>query len=39
MDEEQIYFTGNVMLAAASLSYLGPFTGRYRDELIKQWIR
>ena len=39
MDEEKIYFTGNVMLAAASLSYLGPFTGRYRDELIKQWIR
>ena len=39
MDEEKVYFTGNVMLAAASLSYLGPFTGKYRDELIKQWIK
>ena len=28
-----------MFLAAASLSYLGPFTGRYREQLIKQWIR
>ena len=39
MDDEKIYFTGNVFLAAASLSYLGPFTGKYRDELLKQWVR
>ena len=38
MVQEKIYFTGNVFLAASSLSYLGPFTGKYRDELIKQWI-
>ena len=39
MDQEQAYFTGNVFLAAATLSYLGPFTGRYRERLIRQWIR
>ena len=39
MDEDELYFTGNVFIAAASLSYLGPFTGRYREELVKKWVR
>ena len=37
MENDKIYFKGNVFLAASSLSYVGPFTGKYRDELIKEW--
>ena len=37
MENDQIYFKGNVFLAAASLCYTGPFTGEYRDALIKEW--
>jgi len=37
LQKEQVYFKGNVFLAAASLSYMGPFTGTYRDELVKDW--
>lgn len=37
MENDQIYFKGNVFLAAASLCYTGPFTGEYRDSLIKEW--
>jgi dynein heavy chain len=29
---------GDVFIAASSISYIGPFTGKYRDELILQWI-
>jgi len=29
---------GDVFIAAASVSYIGPFTGTYRIILIKDWI-
>ena len=29
---------GDCFLAAACISYYGPFTGRYRNNLVKQWI-
>ncbi len=29
---------GNVFLAAGTISYLGPFTGAYRNELIYGWL-
>jgi dynein heavy chain len=29
---------GDVFLAAASVSYIAPFTGTYRNMLIKIWI-
>ena len=38
LENDKVYFKGNVFLAAASLSYVGPFTGKYRDELIKDWM-
>lgn len=38
MQKEQVYFKGNVFLAAASLSYVGPFTGKYREELLSEWM-
>ena len=34
LETDQEYFKGNVFLAAASLSYVGPFTGKYRSEMI-----
>lgn len=37
MQTEQVYFKGNVFLAASSLSYTGPFTGAYRDSLVRRW--
>jgi len=30
--------TGDVFIAAASVSYYGPFTGQYRNALVKQWL-
>jgi dynein heavy chain len=29
------FICGDVLLATAELSYLGPFTGTYRESLIK----
>ena len=37
LESDQTYFKGNVFLAAAALSYAGPFTGPYRDELLRGW--
>jgi len=37
MRSDQVYFKGNVFLAAASLSYTGPFTGPYRERLVRNW--
>ena len=39
LENDQIHFKGHVFLAAASLSYAGPFTGKYRDELLAEWVR
>ena len=30
--------TGDMFLAAAYVSYLGPLTGGYRDELLRRWM-
>ncbi len=38
MEVEIEKLIGNVFIAAASISYVGPFTGFYRDILIDQWI-
>ena len=35
---EIVKLIGDVFIAAASISYIGPFTGTYRDELVKDWI-
>lgn len=33
-----INLIGDVFLAAAAISYNGPFTGFYRNELVNYWI-
>lgn len=35
--EDLLKVIGNVFLSAATISYLGPFTGAYRDPIIKLW--
>lgn len=30
--------TGNILLAAASISYLGPFTYEYRQKMLADWV-
>ena len=35
-DSEKL--VGDVFLAAAQISYMGPFTGAYRDQLVDRWL-
>jgi len=30
---------GNIILAAGYISYVGPFTSKYRDDLLKKWMK
>lgn len=39
LSKEVEKLVGNVFIAAASISYLGPFTGGYRDRLVQEWIK
>lgn len=38
LEEDLKNLTGNIVLAAASIAYLGPFTYNYRQEMLKKWI-
>jgi dynein heavy chain len=33
-----VNLTGNILISSACISYLGPFTYAYRQELIEEWI-
>lgn len=33
------FIAGDVFIATCELSYLGPFTGTYRDNLLHQWLQ
>jgi len=37
--EESLKLVGDVFLAAACISYLGPFTGTYREAMISEWAK
>ena len=36
--DELLKLIGDVFLSAATISYLGPFTGAYREPMVKGWI-
>ena len=38
LKERELSLTGDVFLAAASISYLGPFTGIYRKQIQDDWL-
>lgn len=37
LSEESILLVGDVLLSAACISYFGPFTGTFRDQLSARW--
>lgn len=39
LSEELKNMTGNILIAAAYLSYLGAFTDNYRKDLVKTWLQ
>ena len=38
LKEDEKNLVGNMLAAAASLAYLGPFTADYRKRLIEKWL-
>ncbi|MEQ2220854.1 Dynein heavy chain 2, axonemal [Ilyodon furcidens] len=39
LEENMGYLVGDCLLAASSLSYMGPFLSNYRDELLAIWMK
>lgn len=37
LEEDLRNLTGNIILAAASIAYLGPYTYNYRLDMLKKW--
>ncbi len=38
LEADKRNLVGNILLSAAFISYLGPFTSNYRNEILKKWI-
>lgn len=38
LEEDKKCLIGNIVLASASVAYIGPFTSEYRIKLVKGWI-
>ena len=38
LSEQITHILGNAFIAAASVSYYGPFTGNYRTKLVNMWV-
>eukprot|EP00949_MAST-11_sp_MAST-11-sp1_P001615 g1615.t1 len=38
LSQEFTQLTGNVLISAGLMAYLGPFTASYREEIIKKWV-
>jgi dynein heavy chain len=37
--QEIVNLTGDVFLSSAAISYYGPFTGVYRNEIVEEWLK
>lgn len=38
LEDDLHNLTGNILLTAACIAYLGPFTAVYREDLLAEWI-
>ncbi len=38
LGEQYVRLTGDVLLAAGQIAYLGPFTAAYRSEVLREWV-
>lgn len=38
LEVDLVNLVGNIILAAGYISYVGPFTAKYRDRLLKHWM-
>jgi dynein heavy chain len=36
---DEVNLVGNMILAAGYVSYVGPFTAKYRNSLLKRWMK
>jgi len=39
LEVDLVNLVGNIILAAGYISYVGPFTSKYRGELLKKWMK
>lgn len=39
LEVDLVNLVGNIILAAGYISYVGPFTARYRERLLKRWMK
>ena len=39
LEEDLKNLTGNILLSAGFIAYLGPFTSNYRDIILEKWIK
>ena len=39
LEVDLVNLVGNIVLAAGYISYVGPFTSKYRDRLLKGWMK
>jgi len=39
LEEDLKNLTGNILLAAACIAYIGPFSSEYREEMVNNWTK
>lgn len=39
LEVDLVNLIGNIILAAGFISYVGTFTAKYRDQLLKEWMK
>lgn len=39
LEVDLVNLVGNILLAAGYISYVGPFTAKYRERLLKSWMK